>query len=1089
MATERIIGIDFGTSTSVIRTKRYNGNQPVDDRLHTDKVVFDSRTTVPTLIKRSAKGRYYGYDAEKLGRGDEQFKGFKVNLESEIPPLREQARELTKEFFRYLYDVYSSQSEGGHLGDPDDRERTIVSYPVKWSEETREFMLQAARDAKFKNVEGMDEAQAAIHAVTVQNESQLTQKGYLPSGRATNILLIDMGAGTTDLVLCKYTPGSAPDIVCTWPVGGEVLFGGQEMEKILRSYIGCYLDKDDPMSERLLNNLGELAFKSWKEKTVSKSLLHHETVEEFTELDNMADMAGVEVSPFSLDRTEMETIAKNYLSQFAQLVNGCLNEASKKGIRRGDIDLVILTGGHSQWYFVKDMLLDKQLIDLPKIREDRGRILDTALPQETVALGMVFSPMAKYDEKFVQMFSEGSKEMTALLGVKGANLSEMTHIGLPVPDGFVITTKACKHFFHNDYKLPDGLGEQIAQCINKIQESTGKYFNDINNPLLLSVRLSNCGPMAGAMEPILNIGLNDEIVSAVARKSPDPRWIYDCYRRLIRMYATNAMDVDAKCFDRLIDKMMADRGVTQDTELNAGDLRKLAGQFKAEFKSQTGVEFPSNPMQQLIYAVMAAFYHWDNPRSNAYRKDYHIPFDQGCAAIVQSMVYGNIDNNCCVGVVFTRHPATGEKGLFGEYLPNSQGMEEVLSGVRTPMDISELEQKFPEAFAQFAQSCRTLEKHFKDMMDIEFVVERGKFYILDTRPGKRTAEAARKIASDFVDEGIISRGEADRMCSPDNPLIVTAPPNTDDVPYKKIVLIKKPVNVTEEMITEYIEKIRSEKAVWKSVGYRPAKNGDQVTIDFSGSIGGQPVEGTSAANYSLVLGSGVFVPGFEDQIEDHRKGECFTVYIRFPDDYQIKATAGKNVDFRVVLKDIKERELPVLNDRFAASVSGTPTLAGWREKIRRELSKKLADETEKDLENQLCDRLIELLTVNAAQAAYENEVENMIRELDNRLRGEGMDMEIYCKYTDMTLDDIREMYRPEAERRVRLRMALELIAEKENIFVTNAELEKAYQKHAEDYNMSVHKVKKIIPADSLTEDIKVQKAMELVKSTTVIKDC
>ena len=395
MATERIIGIDFGTSTSVIRVKRYENGQPVDDRLHTDKVVFDSRTTVPTLIKQSAKGRYYGYDAEKLSRGDEQFKGFKVNLESEIPQLREQARELTREFFCYLYNVYASQSEGGHLGEADDRERTIISYPVKWSQETREFMLQAARDAKFKNVEGMDEAQAAIYAVTVQNENQLMQKGYFATDRASNILLIDMGAGTTDLVLCKKTPGGSTEIVCTWPVAGEVLFGGQEMEKILRSYIGCYLDKDDPMSERLLNNLGELAFKTWKEKTVSKSLLHHETVEEFSELDTMADMAGLEVSPFSLGRPELETIARNYLDQFPQLVNGCLNEASKKGVRREDIDLVILTGGHSQWYFVKDMLLNKQLIDLPKIREDRGRILDTALPQETVALGMVFSPMAQ----------------------------------------------------------------------------------------------------------------------------------------------------------------------------------------------------------------------------------------------------------------------------------------------------------------------------------------------------------------------------------------------------------------------------------------------------------------------------------------------------------------------------------------------------------------------------------------------------------------------------------------------------------------------------------------------------------------------
>lgn len=792
MATERIIGIDFGTSTSVIRVKRYENGQPVDDRLHTDKVVFDSRTTVPTLIKQSAKGRYYGYDAEKLSRGDEQFKGFKVNLESEIPQLREQARELTREFFCYLYNVYASQSEGGHLGETDDRERTIISYPVKWSQETREFMLQAARDAKFKNVEGMDEAQAAIYAVTVQNESHLTQKGYLPSGRATNILLIDMGAGTTDLVLCKYTPGSAPDIVCTWPVGGEVLFGGQEMEKILRSYIGCYLDKDDPMSERLLNNLGELAFKSWKEKTVSKSLLHHETVEEFTELDNMADMAGVEVSPFSLDRTEMETIAKNYLSQFAQLVNACLNEASKKGVRREDIDLVILTGGHSQWYFVKNMLLDKSLINLPKIREDSGRILDTALPQETVALGMVFSPMVKkrsapltspqpessvsYAEKYVYMLSEGNKEMSSLLGVKGGNCAEMKRIGLPVPDGFIITTKACYHFYDNGRQINEEILSQVWNSIRKLEESTGKTFGDKNNPLLLAVRPSNCVPMPGALDPILNIGLNDMIVGAIAQNSADPRWIYDCYRRFIRMYADSVMEADAKGFDKLIDEMKTGRGVTQDTELTAADLRKLAAQYKSEYKKQIGEDFPSDPYEQLINAVIAVFRSWDNPRANVYRRDFDIPYRLGNAAIVQSMVYGNKYDSCC-GVVFTRDPSTGEKGLFGEYLPNSQGIEELLSGVRTPMYISELEQKFPEAFAQFAQSCRTLEKHFKDMMDIEFVVECGKFYILDARPGKRTAEAARKIASDFVDERIISRREADQMCNSDNPLICK--PNPD----------------------------------------------------------------------------------------------------------------------------------------------------------------------------------------------------------------------------------------------------------------------------------------------------------------------
>lgn len=396
MAIEKIIGIDFGTSTSVIRVKEYENGQPLSGRLHTFEVKFDNTTTVPTLIKKTKDGHYsHGHDAEKLRRGDKLFKGFKVDLESEIPQLREQARELTREFFRYLYKIYSSQSEGGHLGEVDDiSERTIVSYPVKWSRETREFMLEAARDAKFRNVEGMDEAQAAIYAVTVQNEHQLKKKGYFVPGQTSNILLIDMGAGTTDLVLCKYTPGGSTEIVCTWPKSGEVLFGGQEMDNILRSFAKTLLDENYKDRDDAIERLSKATqFKVWKESDVSPTLSNSKTVDSFAALDTL--VREEYIKEFRLGRAELETIARSYLEQFPQLVNGCLNEASKKGVRRRDIDLVILTGGHSQWYFVKDMLLNKQLIDLPKIREDKGRILDITLPQETVALGMVFSPMAQ----------------------------------------------------------------------------------------------------------------------------------------------------------------------------------------------------------------------------------------------------------------------------------------------------------------------------------------------------------------------------------------------------------------------------------------------------------------------------------------------------------------------------------------------------------------------------------------------------------------------------------------------------------------------------------------------------------------------
>jgi len=357
--------------------------------------------------------------------------------------------------------------------------------------------------------------------------------------------------------------------------------------------------------------------------------------------------------------------------------------------------------------------------------------------------------------------------MRELLGGKGANLAEMTNIGLPVPQGFTITTEACTQYYEDGKQINDEIQAQINEYIGKMEEITGKKFGDKENPLLVSVRSGARASMPGMMDTILNLGLNEEVVEVIAEKSNNPRWAWDCYRRFIQMYSDVVMEVGKKYFEELIDEMKAKKGVTQDVDLTADDLKELAGQFKAEYKEKIGSDFPSDPKEQLMGAVKAVFRSWDNPRANVYRRDNDIPYSWGTAVNVQSMAFGNMGDDCGTGVAFTRDPATGAKGLFGEFLTNAQG-EDVVAGVRTPMHISEMEQKFPEAFAQFNEVCNTLENHYRDMQDMEFTVEHGKLFMLQTRNGKRTAQAALKIACDLVDEGMRTEEEAVAMIDPRN---------------------------------------------------------------------------------------------------------------------------------------------------------------------------------------------------------------------------------------------------------------------------------------------------------------------------------
>ena len=370
-------------------------------------------------------------------------------------------------------------------------------------------------------------------------------------------------------------------------------------------------------------------------------------------------------------------------------------------------------------------------------------------------------------KKWVYLFTEGNANMRELLGGKGANLAEMTGLGLPVPQGFTITTEACTQYYEDGREINEEIQAQINEYIVKMEEITGKKFGDKENPLLVSVRSGARASMPGMMDTILNLGLNETVVNVIAEKSGNPRWAWDCYRRFIQMYSDVVMEVGKKYFEELIDQMKAKKGVTFDVELTAEDLKELASEFKAEYKEKIGADFPDDPKEQLMGAIKAVFRSWDNPRANVYRRDNDIPYSWGTAVNVQSMAFGNMGDDCGTGVAFTRDPATGEKKLMGEFLVNAQG-EDVVAGVRTPMPIAEMADKFPEAFDQFKKVCETLENHYRDMQDMEFTVENKKLYMLQTRNGKRTAQAALKIACDLVDEGMRTEKEAVAMIDPRN---------------------------------------------------------------------------------------------------------------------------------------------------------------------------------------------------------------------------------------------------------------------------------------------------------------------------------
>ena len=419
-------------------------------------------------------------------------------------------------------------------------------------------------------------------------------------------------------------------------------------------------------------------------------------------------------------------------------------------------------------------------------------------------------------KKYCYLFSEGNANMRELLGGKGANLAEMTNIGLPVPQGFTISTEACTQYYEDGKKINPSIEAEIMSYIEKMEEITGKKFGDHENPLLVSVRSGARASMPGMMDTILNLGLNEEVVDVIAKKSGNPRWAWDCYRRFIQMFSDVVMEVGKKYFEKLIDEMKEKKGVKQDIELDANDLKTLAMQFKAEYKSKIGTDFPSDPKVQLFEAIKAVFRSWDNPRANVYRRDNDIPYSWGTAVNVQMMAFGNMGDDCGTGVAFTRDPATGAKGLFGEFLTNAQG-EDVVAGVRTPMKIAEMEQKFPEAFKQFEDVCKTLENHYRDMQDMEFTVEHGKLYMLQTRNGKRTAQAALKIACDLVDEGMRTPEEAVAMIDPRN-LDTLLHPQFDTKALKAATPIGKGLGASPGAACGQIVFTAEDAVEWKKAG-------------------------------------------------------------------------------------------------------------------------------------------------------------------------------------------------------------------------------------------------------------------------------
>ena len=419
-------------------------------------------------------------------------------------------------------------------------------------------------------------------------------------------------------------------------------------------------------------------------------------------------------------------------------------------------------------------------------------------------------------KKYCYLFTEGNANMRELLGGKGANLAEMTNIGLPVPQGFTITTEACTQYYEDGRQINDEIFAEIMEYVEKMEKSTGKKFGDLHNPLLVSVRSGARASMPGMMDTILNLGLNEDVVNVIAEKSNNPRWAWDCYRRFIQMYSDVVMEVGKKYFEQLIDQMKEKKGVTLDVELTADDLKELAGQFKAEYKAKIGEEFPTDPKEQLMGAIKAVFRSWDNPRANVYRRDNDIPYSWGTAVNVQSMAFGNMGDDCGTGVAFTRNPATGEKKLMGEFLTNAQG-EDVVAGVRTPMPIAEMAEKFPEAFKQFEDVCKILEDHYRDMQDMEFTVEHGKLYMLQTRNGKRTPAAALKIACDLVDEGMIDEKKAVAMIEPRS-LDTLLHPQFDTEVLKKTPVIGKALPASPGAACGKIVFSAEDAKAWKERG-------------------------------------------------------------------------------------------------------------------------------------------------------------------------------------------------------------------------------------------------------------------------------
>ena len=419
-------------------------------------------------------------------------------------------------------------------------------------------------------------------------------------------------------------------------------------------------------------------------------------------------------------------------------------------------------------------------------------------------------------KKYCYLFTEGNANMRELLGGKGANLAEMTNIGLPVPQGFTITTEACTQYYEDGRQINDEIFAEIMEYVEKMDKITGKKFGDLHNPLLVSVRSGARASMPGMMDTILNLGLNEDVVNVIAEKSNNPRWAWDCYRRFIQMYSDVVMEVGKKYFEQLIDQMKEKKGVTLDVELTADDLKELAGQFKAEYKAKIGEDFPTDPKEQLMGAIKAVFRSWDNPRANVYRRDNDIPYSWGTAVNVQSMAFGNMGDDCGTGVAFTRNPATGEKKLMGEFLTNAQG-EDVVAGVRTPMPIAEMAEKFPEAFKQFEDVCKILEDHYRDMQDMEFTVEHGKLYMLQTRNGKRTPAAALKIACDLVDEGMIDEKKAVAMIEPRS-LDTLLHPQFDTEVLKKTPVIGKALPASPGAACGKIVFSAEDAKAWKERG-------------------------------------------------------------------------------------------------------------------------------------------------------------------------------------------------------------------------------------------------------------------------------